>query len=118
LLKIDEQYRNKAQAGDLPTIAPKRFNPGGEAWLPILHATKLGWHFTALYSNTGRTHQFNRVNDWVIISFHDGRHHEGQHTVVTDTRGSAETGMRVVRGREEECHEHHRGMADILVRQV
>lgn len=106
LLKIDEQYRKKAQAGELPTIAPKRFNPSGEAWLPILHATKQGWHFTALYSNTARAHQLERVKDWVVISFYDDRHHEGQHTVVTETRGVA-TGQRVVRGREMECNDYY-----------
>jgi hypothetical protein len=106
LLKIDEQYRKKAGAGELPTIAPKRFNPSGEAWLPILHATKQGWHFTALYSNTARAHQLDRVKDWVVISFHDDRHHEGQHTVVTETRGAV-TGRRVVRGREQECSDFY-----------
>lgn len=106
LLKIDGQYRKKAQAGELPTIAPKRFNPNGEAWLPIMHATQKGWHFTALYSNTARAHQLERVKDWVIISFHDDLHHEGQHTVVTETRGAA-TGKRVVRGREKECLEYY-----------
>lgn len=106
LLKIDEQYRKKAQASELPTIAPKRFNPSGEAWLPILHTTRQGWHFTALYSNTARAHQLNRVKDWVIIFFYDDRHHEGQHTVVTETRGAA-TGRRVVRGREQECSEYY-----------
>jgi putative hydrolase len=107
LLKIDEHYRNKAQVGELPTIAPKRFNPSGEAWLPILHTTRQSWHFTALYSNTGRAHQLNRVKDWVVISFYDDKHHEGQHTVVTETRG-AETGLRVVRGREKECSEYYK----------
>ena len=106
LLKIDEQYRKKAQAGELPTIAPKRFNPGGEAWLPIMHATRQGWHFTALYSNTARAHQLDRVKDWVVISFYDDRHHEGQHTVVTETRGAA-IDKRVVRGREKECNEYY-----------
>lgn len=104
LLKIDEQYRRKAEAGDLPTIAPKRFNPAGEAWLPILHTTQKGWHFTALYSNTARAHQLDRVKDWVIITFHDDQHHEGQHTVVTETRSVA-MGRRVVRGREKECRD-------------
>lgn len=106
LLKIDEQYRKKAQADKLPTIAPKRFNPGGEAWLPIMHTTQNGWHFTALYSNTARAHQLDRVQDWVVISFHDDHHHEGQHTVVTETRGKA-TGKRIVRGREKECIEYY-----------
>ncbi|WP_036244713.1 helix-hairpin-helix domain-containing protein [Methylobacter tundripaludum] len=106
LLKIDEQYRKKTQAGELPTIAPKRFNPTGEAWLPILHASRKGWHFTALYSNTERAHQLDRVKDWVVIYFYDDSHHEGQHTVVTETRGPA-TGWRVVRGREKECSEYY-----------
>jgi len=115
LLKIDEQYRKKAQAGELPTIAPKRFNPSGEAWLPILHATWQGWHFTALYSNTARAHQLDRVKDWVVIFFYDERHHEGQHTVVTETRGAA-TGMRVVRGREKECSDYYSEQDDATVR--
>jgi len=106
LLKIDELYRKKAETGELPTIAPKRFNPGNEAWLPILHTTRQGWHFTALYSNTARAHQLDRVKDWVVIFFYDDRHHEGQHTVVTETRGAA-IGRRVVRGREKECSEYY-----------
>jgi Helix-hairpin-helix domain len=106
LLKVDEQYRKKAQAGELPAIVPKRFNPSGEAWLPILHTSRKGWHFTALYSNTARAHQLNRVKDWVVVFFYDDRHHEGQHTVVTETRG-AEIGRRVVRGREQECSEYY-----------
>jgi len=106
LLKIDEQYRKKAQAGELPVIAPKRFNPGGEAWLPIMHASRKGWHFTALYSNTARAHQLDRVKDWVVIFFYDDQHHEGQHTVVTETRGAA-IGRRVVRGREKECSDYY-----------
>ncbi len=106
LLKIDEQYRKKAGAGELPTIAPKRFNPGGEAWLPIMHTTRQGWHFSALYSNTARAHQLDRVQDWVVIFFYDDRHREGQHTVVTETRGPG-TGQRVVRGREKECSDYY-----------
>lgn len=105
-LKIDQRYRKKAQAGELPTLAPKRFNPSGEAWLPILHTSRKGWHFTALYSNTQRAHQLDRVKDWVVIYFYDDSHHEGQHTVVTETRGPI-TGKRVVRGREKECSEYY-----------
>ncbi len=114
LLKLDEKYRNKAENGVLPTIAPKRFNPSGEAWLPILHTTKQGWHFTALYSNTARAHELNRVKDWVIISFHDDQHHEGQHTVVTETRGTA-MGKRVVRGREKECGNYYSKLGNKVV---
>ena len=106
LLQIDRLYRDKAQAGELATITPKRFNPGGEAWLPIMHVSKGGWHFTALYSNTARAHQLQRTRDWVVIYFYDDQHHESQHTVVTEIRGSL-TGRRVVRGREAECLRYH-----------
>ncbi|WP_455222230.1 helix-hairpin-helix domain-containing protein [Kaarinaea lacus] len=106
LLQIDRQYRDKAAAEELPKIAPKRFNPNGEAWLPVMHSTRGEWHFTALYSNTARAHQLGQIRDWVVIYFYDKEHHEGQHTVVTETRGSL-VGKRVVRGREGECQDHY-----------
>lgn len=102
LLAIDHEYRTKAQAGELPTIAPRRFNPEGRSWLPILHAERGGWHFTALFSNTARAHQLGRTDDWVVIYYYDGDHREGQCTVVTETRGEL-ANLRVVRGREAEC---------------
>lgn len=102
LLDVDREYRRRAEAGELPTIAPRRFNPAGEAWLPVLHAVRGRWHFTALYSNTARAHQLRRVRDWVVIFFHADGEPEGQRTVVTERRGAA-AGRRVVRGREEEC---------------
>jgi len=106
LLEVDRQYREKADAGSLPTIAPRRFNPSGSAWLPVLH-TELGrWHFTALYSNTARAHELGRTRDWVVLFFYDDHHQEGQHTVVTETHGPL-VGQRVVRGRESECREHY-----------
>ncbi len=101
LIDVDQEYRTKATQGTLPTIAPKRFNPGGEAWLPILHTQRGGWHFTALYSNTVRAHQFGRTGDWVVIFFHRDGTPEGRRTVVTETQGPAR-GQRVVRGRERE----------------
>lgn len=106
LLAIDTAYRRQAAAGELPKIAPKRFNPDGEAWLPILHAEREGWHFTALFSNTARAHDLGRTHDWVVIYFYDDDHREGQCTVVTETHGHMK-GERVVRGREAEC----RGLA-------
>ena len=106
LLQVDRQYREKADAGELPTIAPKRFNPKGEAWLPVMHSTKDDWHFTALYSNTARAHQLGQTKDWVVIYFYDKEHHEAQHTVVTETRGAL-VGKRVVRGREHECQDYY-----------
>lgn len=105
LLEIDREYRDRAARGALPTIAPKRFNPEGASWLPILHAEREGWHFTALFSNTQRAHELGMTRDWVVIYFYDDEHHvEGQRTVVTETRGPL-VGQRVVRGRERECRE-------------
>jgi putative hydrolase len=104
LLDVDREYRKTAAPGDLVKIAPKRFNPKGEAWLPLLHTVREGWHFTALYSNTARAHQLGRETDWLIIYFHKDHHAEGQRTVVTQTRGEA-AGRRIVRGREAECRQ-------------
>jgi DNA uptake protein ComE-like DNA-binding protein len=97
LLDVDREYRERAAAGSLPTIAPRRFNPSGAAWLPVLHTDRDGWHFTALYSNTALAHQLHRTQDWVVLYFYDDQHVEGQHTVVTETHG-ANSGKRVVRG--------------------
>ena len=108
ILDVDAEYRRAAAAGTLPTIAPRRFNPKGEAWLPILHTTRGPWHFTALFSNTALAHELGRTRDWVVIYFYDDHQREGQHTVVTETRGPL-AGRRVVRGREKECLEHYAG---------
>ncbi|HET9268399.1 MAG TPA: helix-hairpin-helix domain-containing protein [Vicinamibacterales bacterium] len=102
LLAIDRTYREQAAVGALPTIAPIRFNPTHEAWLPVLHCERDGWQFTAMFSNTGQAHQLNRTHDWVRIFFYDSENSEGQHTVVTETHGPL-AGRRVVRGRESEC---------------
>ena len=102
VLAIDKDYRDQAARDELPTIAPKRFNPSGEAWLPVLHTTRDGWHFTALFSNTAQAHLLGRTSDWVVIYFYDDEHTEGQHTVVSETHGPL-AGRRVVRGREAEC---------------
>ena len=106
LLDVDREYRALAQADRLPKIAPRRFNPSGEAWLPVLHAERGEWQFTALYSNTARAHELGRVRDWVVIYFHSDDEAEGQHTVVTETRGPLE-GKRVVRGLEAACRRHY-----------
>jgi DNA polymerase (family X) len=106
LLDVDREYRERAAVGELIKIAPKRFNPKGDAWLPVLHTVRGGWHFTALYSNTARAHQLGRVADWVVIYFHKDNRAEGQRTVVTETRGEA-AGRRIVRGREAECRRHY-----------
>ena len=109
LLSVDAEYRDKAMAGKLPTIAPKRFNPDGKRWLPVLHVTRDGWHFSALFSNTARAHELGRTRDWVVVYYYDDEHHEGQHTVVTETRGPL-AGHRVVRGRESDCRTYYRSL--------
>lgn len=106
LLAVDGAYRDAAADGSLPTIAPRRFNPSGEAWLPVLHTERGPWHFTVMFSNTARAHELGRTRDWVVIYFHTDRHGEGQRTVVTETRGTL-IGRRVVRGREAECLAQH-----------
>lgn len=107
LLSVDREYRTKARAGTLQKIAPRRFNPEGTAWLPILHTRRNDWHFTALFSNTARAHKLGRTRDWVVIYFEDSDHREGQFTVVSETRGPLKD-LRVVRGREAECRRHYR----------
>ena len=99
LLDVDREYREAAAAGRLRKIAPKRFNPSGEAWLPILHAERGRWRFTVLFSNTALAHSLGRTQDWVVIYFHRDDEIEGQRTVVTETHGPLK-GRRVVRGRE------------------
>jgi len=100
LLEIDARYLAMAAEDQLPKIAPRRFNPTHEAWLPILHVERDGWHFTALFSNTARAHDLGTTRDWVVIyAEKEGR--EVQHTVVTETHGPL-AGHRVVRGREHE----------------
>ena len=110
LLAVDAEYRAKARAGTLKHIAPRRFNPTGEAWLPVMHAERKPLHFTALYSNTARAHELGKTRDWVVIYYYDGDHVEGQCTVVTETSGQLK-GRRVIRGREPECLEYHAALA-------
>ena len=106
LVEVDREYRLQAEQGKLPLIAPRRFNPEGRAWLPVLHTDRDGWHFTVMYSNTARAHELKRTRDWVVVYFYDDHHQEGQNTLVTESRGPL-TGLRVVRGRELECREYY-----------
>ena len=103
---MDREYREKAAAGSLRAIAPRRFNPTGEAWLPVLHTQRGPRHYTALFSNTARAHQLGKTHDWVILYFDDGGG-ERQHTVITAQRDTLK-GKRIVRGRESECEAHYR----------
>jgi putative hydrolase len=112
LLDVDREYRERAAAGALKKIAPRRFNPQEKAWLPILHTQRGDWHFTTLFSNTARAHELRRTGDWVVLYFHTDSGPEGQRTVVTETYGPLE-GRRVVRGREAECAGHYRRAAAV-----
>jgi putative hydrolase len=106
ILDVDREYREKAARGKLRKIAPRRFNPSGKAWLPILHSQREDWHFTALFSNTARAHDLGKTDDWVVLYFHTDHGPEAQRTVVTETTGKLR-GRRVVRGREAECARHY-----------
>ena len=124
LLDVDREYCDKAAAGLLHRIAPRRHNPHHEAWLPVLHTHRHTHravdppgshgerHYTALFSNTPQAHKLHKNHDWVVLYYHDddghdgGAPHERQCTVVTARSGPL-TGQRVVRGREGECARYY-----------
>jgi hypothetical protein len=101
LLAVDRDYLAGMEVDDLPRLAPRRFNPEGEAWLGIHRAERKGWKLKALFSNTALAHRLERHRDWVVVYFEKGDI-RGQRTIVTETRGDM-AGRRVVRGREGEC---------------
>jgi len=105
LLEVDEHYRQAVADGALPTIAPRRNNPTGESWLPILRTELEGWSFRAMFSNSDLAHDLGRTDDWVVV-FAERDGEETQATIVTETRGRL-SGQRVVRGREGESRRHH-----------
>ncbi len=105
LLEVDAEYRRRAKAGKLKKIAPRRFNPEHEAWLPVLQTSRDGWEVTALYSNTARAHELDKTHDWVVV-YYSRPGQRGQATVVT-----AENGRRVVRGREAESRKYNEGQS-------
>jgi hypothetical protein len=101
LLDVDREYRQGAYAGTLRRIAPRRLNPTGEAWLPVLHTHRASRDYTALYSNTERAHRLGKTRDWVVL-YYDETKDGGQCTVITSERGPLK-GRRIIRGREAEC---------------
>jgi hypothetical protein len=105
IFDVDREYRAAAASGSLPKIAPRRFNPSHEAWLPVLHTRRGDRHYTALFSNTARAHELARTRDWVILYF-DGGGGERQCTVIT-SQGRFLRGRRIVRGRERECARYY-----------
>jgi predicted flap endonuclease-1-like 5' DNA nuclease len=106
ILDVDREYRQKSDDGLLPTIAPTRFNPEHQKWLPILHSSRGERHYTALFSNSPTAHELNKTFDWVVI-YYDGASGERQCTVITSMFGLL-TGKRIVRGREPECMQYYR----------
>jgi putative hydrolase len=101
LLDVDREYRKKAAAGELQRIAPRRFNPSGDAWLPVLHTRRGSRRYSALFSNTARAHATGNARNWVVL-YGDNGSGEHRHTVITATYGPLR-GQRVVAGREDEC---------------
>jgi hypothetical protein len=101
LLDVDHEYREKTAAGELQRIAPRRFNPSGHAWLPILHTRRGARRYTVLFSNTARAHRTGNSRDWVVL-YGDNGSGEHRHTVITARYGPLR-GRRVVAGREDEC---------------
>jgi hypothetical protein len=105
LLEVDAEYRRRAEAGELPRLTPRRFNPTQEAWLPIMRTEREGWTMSVLFSNTAQAHKLAKTHDWVVIYYQkDGP--EAQGTVVTETSGPLK-GKRVIRGREKECRQFY-----------
>lgn len=105
VLTVDELYRERAAAGQLKQVAPRRFNPSGEAWLPIMAIRFGGRRYRVMFSNTAAAHQAGKSHDWVVVYFEkDGA--KGQCTVVTEDRGVMR-GLRVIRGREGECARYY-----------
>ena len=101
LLDVDREYREAAKAGRLQKIAPHRFNPEKEAWLPILHTQRDARHYSVLFSNSALAHQLKKTRDWVIL-YYDDDHGEHQCTVITSHQAPF-SGKRIVRGREKDC---------------
>jgi len=106
LLDVDAEYRRRAEAGELTMLAPRRFNPKNEAWLPVMRTNRDGWSMTVLFSNTARAHELNKTHDWVVI-YYQKEGPEDQCTVVTETGGPLK-GKRVIRGRERECRQFYK----------
>lgn len=105
LLDVDREYREAARAGKLQRIAPHRFNPTKEAWLPIFHTQRGARHYTALFSNSAMAHQLKKTQDWVLLYCDDGSG-ERQCTVITSHQAPF-MGKRIVRGREKDCASYY-----------
>jgi len=116
ILDVDREYRQKAGDGSLPKVAPRRFNPNREAWLPILHSERGKRDYIALFSNTARAHEKGKTADWVVL-YCETKNGEQQYTVITSERGPL-LGKRIVRGHELECMEYYYRQGEIRVPEV
>lgn len=105
ILEIDRIYRQRAAQGRLITVAPRRFNPTGTAWLPILRLSRHGHRYCAAFANTARSHQLEHERDWVVV-YREAKADFGIWTVVTARYGPMR-GKRIVRGRERECQAYY-----------
>jgi putative hydrolase len=88
LLYIDRLYRNKAAAGMLPTLVPRRLNADVSVSPPVMHMTKGGWHFTALAACPARAQEPSATADWVALYFYDATQREQLRTVVLPGRSA------------------------------
>jgi hypothetical protein len=105
LLDVDREYRLLAEANRLPRIAPRRFNPTEEAWLPVLRTQRGDRLYSAAYCNTARAHELGTLRDWVVILVRRAGA-RGRFTVITGSYGRL-AGRRIVLGRAAECAEHY-----------
>ncbi|MCL6431411.1 MAG: DNA-binding protein [Anaerolineae bacterium] len=105
LLSVDQEYREKVAAGQVHRIAPERYNPKREAWLPVLHTGRGARRYSAQPANTHLAHSLHTNHDWVILYYSEGER-QGQAMVVTEIEGDL-AGRRVVRGREEETRAYY-----------
>lgn len=105
LLSLDKEYREQAARDRLPRIAPRRFNPTGDAWLPVWKTQRGENRYTVMYSNTARAHELGAVRDWVVI-YSRPAGAAAQWTIVTSQFGALK-GRRIVRGREAECRRYY-----------
>src|SRR5262245_3756446 len=67
VLAVDEMYRERAAAGQLKMVAPRRFNPRGEAWLPVMAIRYGGRRYRVMFSNTAAAHEAGKSHDWVVL---------------------------------------------------
>ncbi len=105
LLKLDKEYRKKAERDELKKIAPKRFNPENKQWLPIMKTRRKGWTFTILFSNTKRAHDLDKIYDWVVI-YYSKNGEENRCTVITAESGGLK-GKRIIPGKEAKCYKYY-----------